>query len=55
MFVVLFSWTFFLSKDIPTLEQVQSSSGGLLGVQNVPNVAMAAYSAVFNEFWVANW
>jgi hypothetical protein len=48
-------WTFFLTKNAPTLEQVQSSSGGLLGIQNVPNTVMFAYSATFNEFWISNW
>jgi hypothetical protein len=51
----LISWTFFLAKNVPTAAQVESSAGGLLGIQNVPSVAMAAYSATFNEFWVANW
>jgi hypothetical protein len=55
IWLINFSWTFFLTKNAPTLEQVQSSSGGLLGIQHVPNTVMFAYSATFNEFWFTNW
>lgn len=49
------SFTLFLTKNLPLYEQVYNSAGGLLGIGNVPNVVMFAYSATFNEFYVCEW
>lgn len=49
------SFALFFSKQVPDESAILASGGGLLGVQNLPDVTMVAYSATYNEFFIANW
>jgi hypothetical protein len=45
----------FFTKQLPDQSAVLASVGDMLGVQQVPDVTMVAYSATHNEFFIANW
>jgi hypothetical protein len=48
-------FTLFFTKQLPDQSAVLASVGDMLGVQQVPDVTMVAYSATHNEFFIANW
>jgi hypothetical protein len=44
---------FFITKDFPHQSRIQGGAG--LGVQNLPDASVVAYSIIKNEFYVCNW